>query len=56
MVAELALVLVGAYLYWRAARATVAGGAGLRRADLSGFLVLVFGVAVLALDFTGILG
>jgi hypothetical protein len=55
---EAALILAGAFLYWRAAQATVvSGNASLRRrANLSAFLVLVFGIAVLALDFTGIGG
>ena len=55
---EAALVLAGALLYWRAAQATgSSGNASLhRRANLSAFLVLVFGIAVLALDFTRIVG
>ncbi len=55
---EAALVVVGAFLYWRAAQATVSSGnASLRRrANLSSLLILVFGIAVLALDFTGIAG
>jgi membrane-bound metal-dependent hydrolase YbcI (DUF457 family) len=55
---EAALVLVGAFLYWRAAQATVSSEnpSLRRRANLSAFLVLVFGIAVLVLDFTRILG
>jgi hypothetical protein len=58
MAAELALILAGACLYWRAARATVvsSGPSLQRRAHLAGFLVLACGVAVLAIDFTGIFG
>ena len=53
MALELAIVLVGSCLYWRAARAAGAGGGSLRRANIAGALVLLFGVSVLALDFTG---
>jgi hypothetical protein len=58
MLAELAIVLAGAYLYWRAARATViSSGVSLqRRAHFAAFLVLACGIAVLAMDFTGIFG
>jgi membrane-bound metal-dependent hydrolase YbcI (DUF457 family) len=54
---ELALVIAGAWLYWRAAR-TVSRAArrGERLAALTGALVLSGGIAVLALDFTGVLG
>jgi membrane-bound metal-dependent hydrolase YbcI (DUF457 family) len=53
---ELILVVGGAALYWRAAR-EVATPAGLTaRADLAAGMILVFGLAVLVLDFTGILG
>ena len=57
-IAELALVLAGSWLYWRAARAavTAAGGRGLGRADLAGGIVLASGLIVLFLDFTRILG
>ena len=54
-VVELIFVAVGALLYWRAAR-EVAGSEKRGRADLAGLLVLVFGVAVLVLDFTGASG
>ena len=55
---EAALVLAGAFLYWRAATATASteNPSLRRRANLSAFLVLIFGIAVLALDFTGIAG
>ena len=55
--AELALVLTGGGLYWRAA-SSVARQAGhhQRLARLSGFLVILFGIAVLGLDFSGVLG
>jgi hypothetical protein len=51
MSVELLLVIAGAWLYWRAARATVSSvpSRGMR-AHLAGLLVLVFGVAVLAID------
>lgn len=57
MLMELALVTAGAWLYWRAARAAVrrAGTAQLGRADLAGALLLLSGLAVLALDFTGLI-
>jgi hypothetical protein len=48
---ELALVVGGAWLYWRAARAVaVSAGTGLRRANIAGGLALIFGIAVLAMD------
>jgi len=55
---EAALVLAGAFLYWRTAQATVSSGSVSlrRRANLAAFFILVFGIAVLALDFTGIVG
>jgi hypothetical protein len=54
---ELLLVVVGVWLYWRAARAAAsAAGKGGMRANLAGALVLICGVGVLALDVTGILG
>jgi hypothetical protein len=58
MIVELALVVAGAFLYWRAARATVASSrdALRRRANLAGVLVMICGLAVLAMDFTGIFG
>ena len=57
MALELALVLAGAYLYWRAARATAISSVAVqRRANFSGFLVLACGIAVLAIDFTRIFG
>ena len=58
MLVELVILVVGALLYWRAARATVAASAVPQksRADVAGFLVLACGIAVLALDFSGIAG
>jgi hypothetical protein len=55
---ELALVLAGGWLYWRAARAAVAaaGGRSFAWADLAGATVLISGIIVLLLDFTGVLG
>jgi hypothetical protein len=54
MSAELALVIAGAWLYWRAARQTAASVPSLRgRANLAGLLVLVFGVTVLVVDALG---
>jgi membrane-bound metal-dependent hydrolase YbcI (DUF457 family) len=54
MLVELALVIAGAWLYWRAARQAAATVRSHRaRADLAALLVLVFGVAVLILDVMG---
>ena len=51
--AESALVVAGAWLYWRAARSlTLAAGRGKGRADLVSILILIFGIAVLAMDVT----
>ncbi len=47
---ELALVVAGSYLYWRAAVDTARAGPDARRANLLGALVLVAGVLTLALD------
>ena len=56
MTVELVVVLSGSYLYWRAAQQTAwATGGSLRRANLAGGLVLLFGLAVLTFDVTGIL-
>jgi hypothetical protein len=55
-IVELVLVLGGAWLYWRAARATAAGTGQTSRADLSAGLFLVFGLGALAADWTGFLG
>jgi membrane-bound metal-dependent hydrolase YbcI (DUF457 family) len=50
---ECALVIAGAWLYWRAARSvTLAEGTGKGRADLVSILILIFGIAVLAMDVT----
>lgn len=53
---ELAIVVAGSLLYWRAAQqaGAIRGGKGL--AAVSSLLILLGGVAVLALDFTGVLG
>ena len=58
MVLELAIVLFGSFLYWRAARETAAAAGILQstRADIAGAVVLVSGVVVLFFDFTGLLG
>lgn len=53
---ELAIVILGGLLYWRAAREAGAVRGGGRLATVSGVLVLLGGIAVLALDFTGVLG
>ena len=54
---ELALVVAGAWLYWRAARAVSrAAHRSERLAALTGALILIGGVLVLALDVTGVLG
>jgi hypothetical protein len=54
---ELALVLAGSWLYWRAARAvTVSELHQQARANLAGLLMLLGGVTVLALDATGVAG
>ena len=51
---ELALVLIGAWLYWRAAkRAVKIEGRGGLAATTAASLIAVFGVLVLWLDFTG---
>jgi hypothetical protein len=57
-IVELILIVGGAWLYWRAARAVAAGhGPSLmRRADLAAAVVLVSGVIVLGLDVTGLAG
>lgn len=54
---ELALVAVGAWTYWRAAReVTLAAGSGERRATVVATLILIGGALVLALDFTSVGG
>lgn len=54
MALELAIVLIGSCLYWRTARKTAGlGGGSLRRANIAGALILLFGVCVLAMDVTG---
>jgi hypothetical protein len=50
---ELALVLVGAFLYWRtASRVVETAGRGARPAAISAALIAIFGVLILWLDFT----
>lgn len=57
IVAELVLILLGAWFYWRAARSVTAlAHRGQTRAAITGLLILVFGVAILALDVTGVIG
>lgn len=57
VVVEAVLVVVGAWLYHRAARAvSKADGRNRTRADIVGLLVLIGGLGVLALDASGILG
>jgi membrane-bound metal-dependent hydrolase YbcI (DUF457 family) len=53
---ELAIVVVGGVLYWRAARQAGTRRGGATLATLSGALTLLGGIAVLLLDFTGVLG
>jgi hypothetical protein len=54
ILAETALVLGGAYLYWRAAQAVERqAGRPPKRANLVAALIVVFGVVVLALDVLG---
>ncbi len=53
---ELALVLAGAYLYSRAASETAPAGRSRTTGMTTSALVLVSGLAVLALDATGMLG
>jgi membrane-bound metal-dependent hydrolase YbcI (DUF457 family) len=55
-VIELAIVLVGSFLYWRAARDVAAAGSLRQRADLSAALILIFGLGTLVVDWTGFLG
>jgi hypothetical protein len=50
---ELALVVAGAWLYWRAATATARAAGDRRRANLLGALVLAAGVLTLVLDALG---
>jgi hypothetical protein len=54
---ELAILIVGAYLYWRAAVVTCRqSGRSQSTASISAALILIFGLMVLALDVTGIAG
>jgi membrane-bound metal-dependent hydrolase YbcI (DUF457 family) len=51
---ELALVLLGAWLYWRAANRVVrTEGTGGLAATVAASLIAIFGVLILGLDFTG---
>jgi hypothetical protein len=51
---ELALVLLGAWLYWRAANRVVkTEGTGELAATIAASLIAIFGVLILWLDFTG---
>lgn len=52
---EVAFVLGGAWLYWRAAQrvARKAGGGAMRRANVAGALVLGFGLLTLGLNMAG---
>ena len=57
VVVELALVVAGTLLYWRAALETARGAGGRAdRAHLAGALSLGAGLVVLALDALGVLG
>jgi hypothetical protein len=50
---ELTLILIGAYLYWRAGRQVVkANGRGALVVSTAAFLIAVFGVLILWMDFT----
>ena len=52
---ELALVLVGAWLYWQTAiRVVKAEGRGQRAAKIAAAMIAIFGVLILWLDFAGI--
>ncbi len=52
---EFALVVVGAWTYWQAAReVTLAAGYGQRRGAAVAILILIGGTLLLALDFTGV--
>jgi hypothetical protein len=54
---ELLLVAMGAWLYWRAARAiTLEDDKARRRARLVSLLILIGGIVVLGLDVSGIGG
>jgi hypothetical protein len=54
---EFALVVVGAWTYWQAAReVTLAAGYGQRRAIAAAVLILIGGTLLLFLDFTGVGG
>lgn len=55
--AELTILVIGAYFYWRAALATSVGNKRSRAtASFSAVLILTFGLIVLTLDVTGVAG
>jgi hypothetical protein len=57
VLAELLLVILGAWYYWRAASVvTTAAQRGRTRAIVAAALILLCGITVLALDVTGIFG
>jgi hypothetical protein len=56
IVMELALVVAGAALYWRAARSVAMPTGQTRRADLAAAVVLASGLLVLWLDASGLVG
>lgn len=57
MVAELSLVLIGAWTYWRASRTVALQAArGIGLASAVSALIALFGILVLFLDVTGIAG
>jgi lipopolysaccharide export LptBFGC system permease protein LptF len=57
ILAELLLVILGAFCYWRAAAVvTAAAQKGRTRATITAILILLCGIAVLALDVTGWMG
>ena len=54
---EAAIVVIGAYLYWKGATAAAIGaGRGLRWANANSLMILIFGTIVLALDVSGVAG
>jgi hypothetical protein len=56
MIVELALVVAGGLLYWRAARSVAAGTGRTARANLAGGVVIASGLLVLFLDVSGLVG
>jgi hypothetical protein len=54
---ELILVLLGAWMYWRAAHSVAfRAGSGLRLATVTACLIAAFGVLILWMDFTPVAG